>query len=203
MPLYCDVALPVPIDRTFTYSIAAPLPVIGGRVLVQFRREQLQGIVVALHDRAPTAETRPILRVLDQAPVLSEEMLQLGAWIAAYYLAPLGEVLRTMLPLGAELRRETLFRITDRGRARLAAPLQAVLDAPAARSRSHHPQLPVRARRIARRHPAHQSLRVRRIAQPARRPPLGRTRIDRRSPGCAPHPSHRRARSRSAPAQAE
>jgi primosomal protein N' (replication factor Y) len=137
MPLYCDVALPVPVDRSFTYSIAGPVPVIGGRVLVQFRREQLQGIVVALHDQPPSAETRPILRVLDQEPVLSQEMLQLGTWIAGYYLAPLGEVLRTMLPLGAEVRRETLFRITERGRAKLAEPVQGVLNEPAADDPDH------------------------------------------------------------------
>ena len=116
MPLFCDVALPVPVDRVFTYSIERGEPVVGGRVLVPFRREQLQGVVVALHDRGTAKESsaenispaaiRPILRVLDQEPVLSEHLLQLGSWIAEYYLAPLGEVLRTMLPLGAEVRKE-------------------------------------------------------------------------------------------------
>src|SRR5487761_1352598 len=124
MPLFCDVALPVQVDRVFTYSIEAARrgdPVVGGRVLVPFRREQLQGVVVALHDRAPVNEStassensspatiRPVLRVLDQEPVLSEHLLQLGSWIAEYYLAPLGEVLRTMLPLGAEVRREVAY----------------------------------------------------------------------------------------------
>ncbi len=129
MPLYCDVALPVPVDRAFTYSVEGALPVLGGRVLVPFRREQLQGIVIALHDQAPTAETRPVLRVLDQEPVLSEELLQLGTWISGYYLAPLGEVLRTMLPLGVEVRRESLYSITDRGRIHLAEPKQTSLGA--------------------------------------------------------------------------
>ncbi len=128
MPLYCDVALPVPIDRTFTYSIPDALPVIGGRVLVPFRREQLQGIVISLRDQAATAETRSILRVLDREPVLSQELLRMGTWIAGYYLAPLGEVLRTMLPLGAEVRRETVYRITERGRSKLAEPMQRTLE---------------------------------------------------------------------------
>lgn len=128
MPLYCDVALPVPVDRTFTYSIQDASPVAGGRVLVPFRREQLQGIVVALHDTAPATETRPILRVLDQEPVLSAHLLQLGKWIADYYLAPLGEVLRTMLPLGAEVRRGFIYRLTERGRSTLATPLQRSLE---------------------------------------------------------------------------
>src|SRR5665213_2446261 len=138
MPLTCDVALPVPIERVFTYSIEGALPVVGGRVLVPFRREQLQGIVVALHNHTPAVDTpttetpspaniRPILRVLDQEPVLSEHLLQLGTWIAEYYLAPLGEVLRTMLPLGAEVRREIAYSITGRGASALQTTQQPML----------------------------------------------------------------------------
>lgn len=128
MPLYCDVALPVPVDRIFTYSIQNASPVAGGRVLVPFRREQMQGIVVALHDVPPGNETRPILRVLDQEPVFSADLLKLGTWIADYYLAPLGEVLRTMLPLGAEVRREIVYRLTERGRSALSTPQQRSLE---------------------------------------------------------------------------
>ena len=138
MPLFCDVALPVPVDRVFTYSIERGEPVVGGRVLVPFRREQLQGVVVALHDRGTAKESsaenispaaiRPILRVLDQEPVLSEHLLQLGSWIAEYYLAPLGEVLRTMLPLGAEIRKEIVYSLTPRGVAVLQVPQQQTLE---------------------------------------------------------------------------
>ncbi|MGC1784841.1 MAG: primosomal protein N' [Acidobacteriaceae bacterium] len=128
MARYCDVALPVPVDRAFTYTIQGAVPVVGGRVLVPFRREELQGVVVALHDRAPEAKTRPILRVLDREPVLSEELLRLGTWIADYYLAPLGEVLHAMLPLGAEVRRETRYRITKQGASALTTPHQRTLN---------------------------------------------------------------------------
>ena len=127
MSFYCDVALPVPVDRLFTYAIKDGAPVPGGRVLVPFRREQMQGIVLAVHDQAPPVEARPILRVLDQEPVLSAELLTLGRWLAEYYVAPLGEVLRTMLPLGAEVRRETVYRITERGQQKLAVPTQRAL----------------------------------------------------------------------------
>jgi primosomal protein N' (replication factor Y) len=144
MPLFCDVALPVPVDCVFTYSIeGSGGPVVGGRVLVPFRREQLQGVVVALHDRAPVPRSesataasstaiRPILRVLDREPVLSAHLLQLGMWIAEYYLAPLGEVLRTMLPLGAEVRREIAYSITARGTSALEIPQQQSLESNAA-----------------------------------------------------------------------
>ena len=97
-------------------------------MLVPFRREQLQGIVVTLHERPPSVEAKPVTRVLDSEPMLSEELLQLGAWIASYYLAPRGEVLRAMLPLMAETRRETLYRITDLGREKLSTAVQPSLD---------------------------------------------------------------------------
>ncbi len=41
--------------------------------------------------------------------------MRLGKWIADYYLAPLGEVLRTMLPLGAEFKRMISYRIAEAG----------------------------------------------------------------------------------------
>jgi primosomal protein N' (replication factor Y) len=43
-------------------------------------------------------------------------LLRLGRWISEYYLAPLGEVFRTMLPLSADFRRAVVCRITDQGR---------------------------------------------------------------------------------------
>ncbi|HTW32226.1 MAG TPA: primosomal protein N' [Candidatus Sulfotelmatobacter sp.] len=116
MPEFCDVAVPVPLDMAFTYRIAASgTPVVGGRVLVPFRQQRLTGIVVELHDRKPTVTTKNILSVLDSAPVLDEPLLRLGRWIASYYLAPIGEVFRTMLPLNAEFKRIVGYRIADAG----------------------------------------------------------------------------------------
>jgi primosomal protein N' (replication factor Y) (superfamily II helicase) len=116
MPEFCDVALPVPLDSAFTYRIAnGDTPVIGGRVLVPFRQQRLSGIVVDLHERAPKVQAKNVISVLDSTPVLNEQLLKLGKWIADYYLAPLGEVLRTMLPLGAEFKKAIAYRITDEG----------------------------------------------------------------------------------------
>jgi len=122
MPAYCDVAVPVPLDRVFTYAAGEAAPVVGARVLVPFRREKLAGVVVKVHDEAPAGvEAKPLLGVLDSEPVLSAELMELGRWIAQYYLAPVGEVLRGMLPLTAEVRRRVLYRITETGRKVLAA----------------------------------------------------------------------------------
>jgi len=116
MPEFCDVALPVPLDMAFTYRVPGDAaPVVGGRVLVPFRQQRLTGIVLELHDRRPSVATKNIISVLDPAPVLDEQRLRLGRWIADYYLAPVGEVFRTMLPLGAEFKRSIGYRITEDG----------------------------------------------------------------------------------------
>jgi primosomal protein N' (replication factor Y) (superfamily II helicase) len=120
MPEFCDVALPVPLDITFTYRVPEGLqPVVGGRVLVPFRQRRLLGVVTELHRREPAVTTKDLIDVIDAAPVLDEPLLRLARWIADYYLAPLGDVFRTMLPLGAEFRRSISYRITDQGRLRL------------------------------------------------------------------------------------
>jgi primosomal protein N' (replication factor Y) len=117
MPEFCDVALPVPLDMVFTYRVPAEAtPVVGGRVLVPFRQQRLTGIVVALHDRKPSVKTKVVLSALDASPVLDDQLLRLGRWIADYYLAPIGEVFRTMLPLNAEFKRSVAYRVTGEGR---------------------------------------------------------------------------------------
>jgi primosomal protein N' (replication factor Y) len=115
---YCDVALPIPLDQAFTYSVNGTLPTVGARVLVPFAGQRLMGVVVRLHDEAPAKgiEVKPIQQVLDAAALLPDELMQLAAWIAQYYVAPLGEVLRGMLPLAAEVRRQFSYRIAEAGR---------------------------------------------------------------------------------------
>jgi primosomal protein N' (replication factor Y) len=121
MPEFCDVALPVPLDRVFTYRAGDTEPAVGARVLVPFRNEKLAGVVVRVHDEPPPVEAKPMLAILDEEPVLSPDLMELGRWIAQYYLAPVGEVLRSMLPLTGEVRRQVLYRITDVGRKALFA----------------------------------------------------------------------------------
>jgi primosomal protein N' (replication factor Y) (superfamily II helicase) len=124
MAVFCDVVLPVPLDRAFTYRLKEEQPPIGGRVIVPFRSEKLIGVVTRLHDEAPPVEARPIVAVLDREPILSPELMELATWMAQYYLVPLGEVMRTMLPLVAEVRRTVLYRISEAGRTILFAGAQ-------------------------------------------------------------------------------
>jgi primosomal protein N' (replication factor Y) len=143
MPLFCDVALAVPLDMAFTYAIPQGMePVVGGRVLVPFRQQRLSGIVVELHDRPPqvsTSQIKNVIEALDLSPVLDEQLLKLGKWISDYYLAPIGEVFRTMLPLSAEFKRSVSYRITDEGR--MALHLAGVSGSPARSKQTPEQQL--------------------------------------------------------------
>jgi primosomal protein N' (replication factor Y) len=117
--VYADVSLPVPLARAFTYRVPPTLehrvqP--GCRVSVPFAGRLLTGMVVSLHPGAPEAGARDIARLLDEEPVLDEDLLKLGAWIANYYCAPPGEVFRAMTPLGGEVHRRRVFTLTAAGR---------------------------------------------------------------------------------------
>jgi primosomal protein N' (replication factor Y) (superfamily II helicase) len=140
MPLFCDVALAVPLDMLFTYAIPPGMePVVGGRVLVPFRQQRLSGIVVELHDRPPQVKTKKVIEALDLSSVLDEQLLKLGKWIGDYYLAPVGEVFRTMLPLAAEFKRAIAYHITDEGR--LALHLAGMTGSPVRSKRTPEQQL--------------------------------------------------------------
>jgi primosomal protein N' (replication factor Y) len=117
MALYCDVALPVPLDQAFTYAVNGVVPVVGARVLVPFSGQRLMGVVVRVHEDAPADgfEIKPVQQVLDEAALLPDELMKLAGWIAQYYVAPLGEVLRGMLPLAAEVKQHFFYRIAEAG----------------------------------------------------------------------------------------
>ncbi|MGH9516894.1 MAG: replication restart helicase PriA, partial [Terriglobales bacterium] len=116
MPEFCDVAVPVPLHMVLTYRVPEGISAaVGSRVIVPVRRQRLSGVITELHDRTPKVTAKTILEVLDETPALSEELLRLGKWISEYYLAPIGEVFRSMLPLNAEFRRAIVYRITEEG----------------------------------------------------------------------------------------
>ncbi len=109
----------MPLDQTFTYSLPVTLrhrAKIGSRVLVPFGPRKITGVILELHDDAPEQAAREALRLIDEEPVLDGPLLALGRWISAYYCSPLGDVLRSMLPLAAEIRSGKVYSLTDSGR---------------------------------------------------------------------------------------
>lgn len=117
---YCEVALPVPLRATFTYAIPARLDsaaLLGSRVVVPFRNRAVVGVIVRIAVSPPAGvKIKEIAETLDPIPALSHQLLELGAWVSRYYVAPIGETLRALLPPLAELRQDREFRITAAGR---------------------------------------------------------------------------------------
>jgi primosomal protein N' (replication factor Y) len=96
------VALPLPLPDPLTYEVPAglaPLAVPGTRARVRVGKRRLTGVIVAVRDSPPEGiNLRPIEEILDAEPVMPPDLLELARFTADYYLAPLGEVVRTMLP---------------------------------------------------------------------------------------------------------
>ncbi len=103
MPHYAEVAIPAGVDKTFTYLIPEqllPTARIGVRVLVPFGRKLTTGIIVSLPPSSSHPRLRSIADVLDREPSLSTHLLTICSWVARYYMAPLGDVIRAALPHG-------------------------------------------------------------------------------------------------------
>src|ERR1700677_2518508 len=122
-PRFCEVALPVPLRSVFTYAIPAALcgeEFVGRRVLVPFRNRPMVGVVLAVTDAAPDVRrVRQIAQLIDLLPALPAKLLELGHWISRYYVAPIGEAFRAMLPPEIELRHDREYRLSVAGRAYL------------------------------------------------------------------------------------
>ena len=104
--LYADVALPIPLHRTFTYAVPEefrPRLTVGMRVLVPFGRTTQTGVVTGFLDRSNVPGIKPIRDVLDVVPTFAADLLQLTRWIADYYAASWGDVLRAATPQGLSI----------------------------------------------------------------------------------------------------
>ena len=118
-PRWCEVAVPVPVPGALTYEVPAAAArglAPGVRVRVPVGRRRLVGVVTRLVEAPPEGvQARLLLEVLDPEPVLTPELLALAEFVADYYLAPLGEAVRTMLPTDLEAWGTQRVRLTDRG----------------------------------------------------------------------------------------
>ncbi len=100
-PVLCvDVALPVPLFRTFTYRVpeGMALPAVGQRVVVPFRTGRTIGVVRAHVPPPDGVRLKDLLGVPDQLPAVPAPLMHTAEWIAEYYAAPIGLTLRAMLP---------------------------------------------------------------------------------------------------------
>ena len=111
-----EIAVATPIRRTFTYLAAEPLPV-GTRVVVPFGRQRLVGVALgaASLPEGGAIKLKAVERCVDDMAVYSQKLIDLGRWLSEYYLHPLGEVLRTMLPAATTAAGQPSLVLTDAG----------------------------------------------------------------------------------------
>lgn len=103
---YVEIALAVPLDRTFTYAVTTEqnpdnVSLIGRRVLVNFHNRKLIGYVVNESDTTDsTYQIKNVEKVIDEAPIFYPFMKKFADWIASYYFCSVGEALSLMIPRG-------------------------------------------------------------------------------------------------------
>jgi primosomal protein N' (replication factor Y) (superfamily II helicase) len=116
--VFAEIALFSALDKTLHYLVPSNLKEqvrIGVRVLAPLGKRQALGVVVKLDPAPPDLSEeilfRPLLAVLDQAPIIPEDMLALCTWISKYYFYPLGEILQLALPANVRSAPGTYFRL--------------------------------------------------------------------------------------------
>ncbi|MBM3801519.1 MAG: primosomal protein N' [Acidimicrobiia bacterium] len=121
--MFLEVALPLPLLQTFTYRCPpAVFPQVhpGQRVLVPFRNQRLAGFVVKSSETPPPGlpeeiALKEVLDLIDPSSLISAELLQLSEWVAEYYFASRGEVLRACLPPKAHVETRIAVAIRQPG----------------------------------------------------------------------------------------
>lgn len=109
---YATVILPIATPKPYTYHIPSELQdkvQFGVRVEVQFGagRDLYSALVIGITDTPPSHETKPILQIIDNTPIITDKQLKFWEWIAAYYACTLGEVMNAALPTNMKLTSET------------------------------------------------------------------------------------------------
>lgn len=127
-PQYAEVAVPIHVSSTFIYRLPGSLRHLaqaGSRIVVPLGRKFVTGYIVALLEnlRAGTSlqesDVKEAKEILDAVPTVTPELLELTRWVAEYYLAPWGEVIKAALPPGISPTIDPFLSITEIGRAEL------------------------------------------------------------------------------------
>lgn len=132
--LFVQVAVPLPLPTALTYSVPASQSVdarVGSRARVPVGKRHVVGVIIGRSTDPPDLDrVLPVEEILDQEPVLPQSLLSLATFINEYYFAPIGEVVRAMLPQKLPAWGDQKLRLTRRGAfaGHLAADEQAIVN---------------------------------------------------------------------------
>ena len=100
---YYSVAVPVPVYRLFDYSFPEKIQP-GSRVRVQFGNTEKIGYVIEeLKTGASVEDPREITQIIDPEPLINKSLIKLGKKLSEYYISPLGEIMKSILPVSVKL----------------------------------------------------------------------------------------------------
>ena len=114
MKKFADIALPIPVFQNYTYEIPEimrPFIKKGFRVLVPVGKRKMTGYVINIKDECVRSDLKPIHDLIDKSPAISTELIRLAKWISDYYICPLGEVIKAMLPGGINIESKTNLKL--------------------------------------------------------------------------------------------
>jgi primosomal protein N' (replication factor Y) len=116
-----EVALPLPLQTTFTYRVpdSMDVPSRGVRVLVPFGPRRVIALVTGPATSAPEG-LKDLVEVLDEVPLVAPPLLDLAAWMAEHYLAPPGECFRLVLPPSGVRASRAVVRLAGAGPASIS-----------------------------------------------------------------------------------
>ena len=131
-PSYAEVAVPVHVSSTFIYRLPAPMrptAAPGSRIVVPLGRKLVTGYIVNLRENLypgtslQESDIKDAKEILDVIPLVTSELLELTRWVAEYYVAPWGEVIKAALPPGISPTMEQVLAITAKGRGEVSKAL--------------------------------------------------------------------------------
>lgn len=110
---WAHIILPLALPVVYTYAVPSHLlekAIPGCRVEVVFgKNKKYSGIIKSVITQQPAYPTKPILNVLDDAPLLYQQQLTLWQWVSQYYMCTEGEVMAAALPANFKLSSETIL----------------------------------------------------------------------------------------------
>lgn len=96
----------------FDYEGNGLEPAIGSRVWVPLRQQTRVGIVIGKGEGS-YSKLKSISALIDEGPLISEELLSLCFWLGSYYQSPLSEVLPLVLPKKYRVGQPTSLPLGD------------------------------------------------------------------------------------------
>lgn len=113
---FVDVALPLPLMQAMTYRVPAGWPDVprGSRVEAPFGKRRVMGVVVTTAAKPRDGvSVKNLTAVFDEEPLVTERLLELALWVADYYIGPIGQATRLVVPPGGVRASKRVVRLKD------------------------------------------------------------------------------------------